>query len=293
VAAGPVEPEDVSAVWADLLTQPAARIRIRPDYLAAGAWDAAELPSSVMVAHEVKHVLDLEGGFDRIWRDRFKGATRTDVRKAERAGLVVDHDTSGRLAGVYYDLYLDWIRHRAQERRLPASLMSWRASRIEPLRKFQVVTGMLGDTCRIWVARLDGQPVAAVITLVYGTHAAYWRGFSNKHLAGSVAANSLLQRLAIEDACRAGCRYYNMGYSFGSPSLMAFKNRFGARPRQFPLYTFERIPLTQLEVRRQRLKRTVEHVLARRGGTITRTPASVSVLNRQGATRRDLRCQPG
>jgi len=48
---------------------------------------------------------------------------------------------------------------------------------------------------------------------VHGENADYWRGYSRKDLAGPSRANNLLQRLAIEDACDAGCRYYSMGGS--------------------------------------------------------------------------------
>ncbi len=154
------------------------------------------------------------------------GPARNKVRKAERAGLTVESDSTGRLVPVYYDLYMDWVRRRAQERGLPTSIMLRRASRMEPLRKFQVVAQKLGSACHIWVARLDGQPVAAVIILIHGTHANYWRSCSNKELAGQVAANNLLTKLTIEYACEAGCLDYNMGWS-GTPSLTKYKEQLG------------------------------------------------------------------
>ncbi|MGE5070817.1 MAG: hypothetical protein ACM3KJ_09210, partial [Bacillota bacterium] len=43
------------------------------------------------------HVLDLDGGFDRVWGERFHASARKAVRRAERAGLTVERDTTGRL----------------------------------------------------------------------------------------------------------------------------------------------------------------------------------------------------
>lgn len=261
VAAEPVSADDVTAVWSDLVAQRAASVRIRPENLAVTAWDAAQSPPRIKIDRPVKHVIDLDGGFERVWVDRFKGKVRTDVRRAERAGLVVEWGRSDQFVREFYELYLDWTSRAADERGLPKSLMLRRA---EPLRNYQAVADKLGTACRIWIARMDEQPIAAIITLVHGEHATYWRGYSNKDRSGPVRANHLLQRFAIEYACNAGCRYYNMGWSGTSSSLAAFKRSFGAVPWQFPVYTFDRIPLTQLEDLRSDLVRGVKRYLEQR-----------------------------
>lgn len=116
------------------------------------------------------------------------------------------------------------------------------------------------------MARLDGQPVAALITLIHGAYALGWRSYSNKDLAGPVRANTLLQRLAIEDACRAGCRHYNLGWSGDVASLITFKSRLGARPERFPVYTLDRLPFAQAEAWQRHTKEAVKQLLARGGG---------------------------
>jgi hypothetical protein len=262
VASGSARPEDVAVVWPDLLSRPAARVRVRPHHLAADAWDAAR-PPSIIVAPQMVHVLDLEGGFERVWEERFKKDTRKAVRKGERAGLVAECDTSGRLVPVFYGLYVDWVTGRARERGLPPWLVRRRDILREPLRKYQAVAEHLGDACRVWVAWLDGEPVATLISLVFGRHAQSWRGFGRMDLAGPTRANNFLQRAAIEDACRAGCRTYNMGESGGVASLMEFKRRHGAEQRQFAEYIFERVPFTRLEGWRVGLERQVGQLLLR------------------------------
>jgi lipid II:glycine glycyltransferase (peptidoglycan interpeptide bridge formation enzyme) len=181
----------------------------------------------------------LRGGFDRVWKEKFKGSTRTGVRKAEHAGVVIESDHSARLVPVFYELYLRWIERRAQESNLPVTLQLYRARRREPLRKFGVISELLGDSCQVWVAWHEGQPVAAAIGLIHRSHAIYFRGFSDKALAGPSCANDMLQRAMIQDACRRGCTDYNMGGSGGVPGLIAFKARFGAVPKSFPVYTLD------------------------------------------------------
>ena len=69
----------------------------------------------------------------------------------------------------------------------------------------------------------------------------------DKAIAGPTRANDLLHRLAIEDACRHGCRYYHMGESGASASLARFKSGFGAEAHPYAEYYLERFPITALE----------------------------------------------
>jgi hypothetical protein len=50
----------------------------------------------------------------------------------------------------------------------------------------------------------------------------------DKELAAPLCANQLLMRLVIEEACRDGCRFYDMGGSAPGSSLAAFKKKLGA-----------------------------------------------------------------
>ncbi len=265
VAPGSIHAEEVAMVLADLASRPVLRTCIRPNLLTAKTWATARLPAGVITIPHLHHVLDLEGGFEQVWAKRFNSTRRRNVRKAERAGLDVECDTSGKLVPVFYDLYLRWTDRRAQERHLPLSLTRWLARRRDPLLKFQLVAQAFGDACRIWVAWLDGRPAAASILLIFGANAIYWRGASDKELASPTRANDLLQKLMIEDACRAGCRYYNMGESGGVASLMHFKSRFGATAYQSTEYCLERLPITSVQDRFHGLTRRIEERLIRRG----------------------------
>jgi len=140
----------------------------------------------------------------------------------------------------------------------------WRNALEDSLSKYRVVADALGEHCRVWVARRDGRPVAAVIVLVWREEAIYWRGYGDPELARRTRANNLLQRLAIEDACLSGCRTYNMGESGGVASLMEFKERHGARPRKFAEYTVERLPLALVSSWRATLEKRLVQVLERR-----------------------------
>jgi hypothetical protein len=256
---GQLQPGDIANVWGDLAADSFIRMRIRPEAAAVGTWDAAMLLPGTSVRRQHKSVVDLAGGFGPVWQ-RFKGTARTAIRKAERSRLVVQSG-GAEFVPDYYRLYLTWVERRARERRLPVSVMLGRARRAEPLRKFRVVAEKLGPACRIWLARHDGEAVAAAIMLSYGTHATFWRGFSSAE-AGPLRANDLLQKSMIETACGLGCRDYNLGWS-GTQSLLAYKARFGAREVEFPVYSHERLPLTRLDDALAALRKNVGQSRAR------------------------------
>jgi hypothetical protein len=245
VGSDKITASEVTSVLLDLIQQPSLSTSIRPDPLTGGVWAAAQVPGMVAIPR-LAHVLDLDGGFDRVWTKRFDRSTRAKVHKAERSALVVECDTTGKLVPVFYDLFKQSIERWAHQQHEPLALARWRAKRRDPLRKFQLMAQVLGDACRFWVAWLDGQPVAAIMVL-QGRNSHYTRGAMNKNLATLTRANELLHRLAIEDACCTGCRYYHMGESGGSDSLAQFKSQFGAIPYRYAEYRLERLPITKVD----------------------------------------------
>jgi hypothetical protein len=234
------QPGDVAAVWDLLARERPGQVEIRPHWSAALAWRAVTPPGGVAVTEHTSHVLDLDGGWKRVWADRLANMTRRNIRKAERSGLDVEQDSSGQLVDEFYGLYLGWVARRARERHLPVPVMRLRAARAEPLAKYRTVAARLGKACRVFVARSGGEPVAGLILLTHGEHGFYWRGYSDKQRAAGSRANDLLERLAIERAVQEGCRFYDMGESGGVGSLISFKERFGATPRRHPQYTLSR-----------------------------------------------------
>jgi len=51
------------------------------------------------------HIVDLDGGFDVVQKERFKRRGRTMVRKALEGDLEIERDTTGRLIPIYRDLF--------------------------------------------------------------------------------------------------------------------------------------------------------------------------------------------
>ncbi len=240
----PLRKGDLEVVLADLVAQPEAGFSIRPNPLQADHWRKALIPGVYTLPRQA-HVLDLQDGFQFIWEKRFKSSVRRAVRKAERSGLVVERDTTGKLIPVFYELFKQSIERWARKQHEPLALAHFRGQLRDPLSKFEDLARRLGDACQVWVAWLNGEPAASILVL-QGNNANYTRGVMNQDLAGPTRANDLLHRLAIEAACQSGCRYYHMGETGASSSLASFKENFGAQPIPYEEIYSERVPITRL-----------------------------------------------
>jgi hypothetical protein len=259
LASGGVTPADVGIVLTDLVRNGrAARTRLLVNFTAAARWEAGLVPG-VKSLSSTAHVLDLDGGFQTVWNQRFAKTVRTATRKAEKSGVTVQRSTCGELTSTFYDIFLRWTVDRVRGSGVPPRVAAGAARRREPLRMFESVAAELGTACRQWVAWHQGEPVAALITLVHGDHATAWRGYGRKALAGPVRAVNLLDTVAIEDACESGCRFFSFGQSGGVVGLERYKESFGATPYPTGSYVIERLPITRMEA----LRGSVESGIAR------------------------------
>ncbi|MFD7246646.1 GNAT family N-acetyltransferase [Streptomyces massasporeus] len=244
---GPVVRESVvgsaeaEALFADLARRPANRVGVwfRPGN--DGLWRRTA-PEGFRLDPHTAHVLDLEGGFNTVWERRFHQGVRRGVRQAERCDIEVEVDRTGRLAPEFYRLFELSIPRWAGQQNEPLALARWRRTRVFPLQRLETVAARLGEHCAIYMARHAGEPAAAIVVLRHGNHALYWRGAMNRELAHPIRANHLLHRLAIEDACAAGCLRYDMGTSREGTTLRRFKDSFGTESTSSPRYFRERLP---------------------------------------------------
>ena len=237
VASPETTPDEFRMVVAHLADSAGEPTTVRPNPLLRDRW-AESVPAQSETVSRAAHVLDLEGGFERVFKERFKGRARTAVRKAERSGVTVERDTTGRLVPDFYSLYRSSLDRWAERRRIPTWLGRRLGETRDPRRKFEDVASRLREGCRIWLARVDDQPAAALICLVRGSNASYWRGCMDEERASRTQASHLLQKLAIEDACNSGCLHYHMGETGGSRSLAQFKEGFGARLHLYEEFRF-------------------------------------------------------
>jgi hypothetical protein len=242
---GELSAADVAAVVADLSRRRPVRLGLRPGPAREESWSRG-MSGSAGRAPRFSQTVDLAGGFADV-AARFSRSTRKNIRRAENGPLTVEWQEGARLVPVFDRLYRASVDRWAQRQHEPLALARWRARRRDPRRKFETVAERLGPACRIGVAWLAGEPAAAIVVLSQGQHGTYWRGAMDEAVAANTRASELLHSLAIEDACRAGRRWYHMGDSAPSSSLADFKRRFGAGEEHHTAYLLERWPLTAAE----------------------------------------------
>lgn len=232
----------VTAVLTDLATAPALLARVRPDPLAGDLWARAGAAVGATARPRRAHVIDLTVGLDGLW-DGLSGSVRRSVKKARKAGLVITDEATAANLTAYYRLYLLSLDRWAQRSREPRWLARRRGIRRDPLRKLEVMADVLGDRFRLWLAWLDGEPVAGSIVLL-GNAGHATRGAIDRERAAPTRASHLLEWLALEEAVAGGATVQHLGESGTSASLSMFKESFGARPVTYADHTLERLPVT-------------------------------------------------
>jgi hypothetical protein len=243
---GRIAPAEAAAVLADVAGRRTlvTEIRLRPRAL--GPWLDENGPFTIEQNPLTDYVLDLDGGFAAVWQDKFRGNMRTGVRRAERSGVEVEVDRSGRLLPEFFELYETSIQRWAAVQHEPVWLTRWRTTRTTQPKILASVARHFRTDCAVWMARSKGEPAAAIIVLSTGAYAKYWRGAMNKQLAAPPRANELLHRLAVEDACQHGYRYYDMGTARPGSQLAFFKEKLGAVPHALYVLRTERLPVNAM-----------------------------------------------
>lgn len=184
------------------------------------------------------HVIDLEQGFESIWRNYRKGA-RSNANKARKKGVQINIATTPDEYKEYYAVYED-------------SLKRWgdNATSSYPFSLFQSVfqraskNGMLAQKSlpmrrglKLWIARLDEKIIAGALVFYCNQHAVYWHGASLSDYF-KYGANNLLQTEIIKHAYESGYKYYDFNPSGGHEGVVKFKESFGAEKLEFNSYVW-------------------------------------------------------
>lgn len=238
---GRVTPDQASAILRHVARSDTFGAEIHLSHISDPVWLDEARKLGFRTFQAPTYVLDLAGGFDDVWTNRFHKKVRKGVRKAESSGVDVEIDRSGRYLGVLYDLYTQSIERWSGTMHVPVWFAKWHATRTTPRSMLNRVAEHFGENCTTWVARAKGEPVAAVIVLRAGPYVMFWKGAMNKSLAAPLFANDLLYKLAIEQACRDGCLFCDMGRAEGS--LADFKERRGATLHYTTFVQAERLPV--------------------------------------------------
>ncbi|HEV8239580.1 MAG TPA: GNAT family N-acetyltransferase [Thermoanaerobaculia bacterium] len=152
----------------------------------------------------------------------FAPVARRAIRKAERAGFVVESADSDEALRVAWPIWMQVHQFRSRYGR---SRASWRRllERARPL-----------DTVRIYTASIDGRPVQSILVVRAGSRATYVIGALDREALGDHSSPScLLHFRAMRDSFAHGCTLYDLGSRSGP--VYRFKSKFRPQERVHPV----------------------------------------------------------
>ena len=161
------------------------------------------------------HVLSLEKGFDYLWKNKFKRANRTAIRKAKKNGIEVLNENSLQNFREFYELY-DESSKRWGYKEPP-----------HPLELYENMCRYGLSHVQLRLAVKDDNVIAGLVTFYYGKNIFAW---ASAYLMeyGIYRPTNLLFKDSIEQACNEGYKCYNFGASGALGGVRRFKENFGA-----------------------------------------------------------------
>ncbi len=163
------------------------------------------------------HELDLSPSLDQMFGQLHKNSFQRKVQRAEREGLSYESGRSEQLINEFYRLLM---RTRRRQQLLP-----------QPRAWFKNLLECMRDKLRIRVARKDGTPVAAILTMHHGSSAVYKYGCSDEKFHNLGGMPFLFWKL-VEESKASGAEKIDLGRTdLTNDGLIAFKDRLGASKR--------------------------------------------------------------
>jgi len=172
------------------------------------------------------HEIDLTVGAARL-SDGMASASRRAVRKAEKAGLKVEFQTSRAAVDAYFDLHSQTRKRHG----LPP----------QPLAFFWNIQKSLFSAGQgeVGLVFLEGKPIAGAVYLWFGRRAMYKFGASDSD-ARIERPNNLLMWRAMERYEAKGFEALHLGRtSLPHEGLRRFKTGFGAREERIDFCKFD------------------------------------------------------
>ena len=176
------------------------------------------------------HKLDLTQSFERLFRGLHRDSIQRKIRRAEKERLSCEVGRTDQLLDEFYSLLL---MTRRRHHLVP-----------QPRAWFQNLVECVGEKSQIRLARKDGAPIAAMLTLRHRSAVVYKYGCSDERLHRLGGVPFLFWKL-IEESKGSGVEELDFGRSdLDNDGLITFKDRFGARRLSLTYFRYPRAKRT-------------------------------------------------
>jgi CelD/BcsL family acetyltransferase involved in cellulose biosynthesis len=170
------------------------------------------------------HNLDTKPCLEEILRGLHKNSFRRKIRRAQTERLSYEVGNSQQLLDEFYRLLLIT---RRRHQLLP-----------QPRKWFNNLVTCMGDKVQIRLARKDGVPVAAMLTLRHRSSLVYKYGCSDKRFHNMGGMPFLFWKL-VEECKASGLSSIDLGRSdLTNQGLIVFKDRLGAARKLLTYYRY-------------------------------------------------------
>jgi len=160
------------------------------------------------------HILDLRPSLDEIHTGFHKDGVQRKIRRADREGVTLE---SGRSESILQDFYQLLLLTRRRHK-LPPQPLAW----------FRNLIHCLKSRATIYVARINGRPIASILTLNHQKTLVYKYGCSDARFHNLGAMPRLFWQ-AIQQAKSEQLHEFDLGRSdLNNEGLIRFKDHFGA-----------------------------------------------------------------
>lgn len=176
-----------------------------------------DIPGAV---DDFTQVIDLRGGIEAAVA-RSDYSHRRAVRKAVEKKVAVAEASNVEDWMSYFSLY-ETSRERWKDRGLPRS-------RCYSLDFFRTLFECPTACRKLWLAMLDGKPIAGTVCFYWNAHAVSWSSAGRGDLFHEYRPNDLLYDRMIRHAAENGFQWFDCNPSAGLAGVVDFKQHIGAQ----------------------------------------------------------------
>jgi CelD/BcsL family acetyltransferase involved in cellulose biosynthesis len=170
------------------------------------------------------HELDLGPSLEKLFKGLSKDSIQRKIKRAEKEQVSYEVGSTQEFIDTFYHLLL--ITRRRHH--LPPQPMSW----------FKNLAHHMGDALHIRVARKNGTPIAALLTLRHRSNIIYKYGCSDGAFHQLGGMPFLFWKL-IQEGKATGADCLDFGRSeMNNEGLIAFKDKFGTTKRTLTYYRY-------------------------------------------------------
>jgi hypothetical protein len=207
------------------------RLARTPGCLEAGAVlfrgePPARLPRGSGVLTEECRLVSLENGFDEVWDTLWSSKRRQLARRGLDAGIVVRSLETEAEVRRFHAIYA-------------AESRAWGGVHPYPERLFLELFRRRSGAVFFWGAFLQSDLLGGHIDFYHGDMAQAWQGGMTER-AREFETGAILIKSAMEEACRRGCRVFNLGSSGGNRGILFFKESLGGREHRYSIITMRK-----------------------------------------------------